>query len=395
MYAYGVCALLACCDGGDYRFGAPPDEQLQPDWSRDAAATRGGAHLPGLLEGLLDLEQPPAQTAAEALSRRMSAAEVLRHPFLDTEAERAAATAARKDAEAVHRAVQLDAEEQQRRLDEQQRTLHWEAAERQRRLDEQQRAVQRSEAAARQEAHRLAAAQQALEKNRADVLRDTSKAADEARESQKQKSAAEHAVLQARAQLQQEQMKLAQLKAQEQAWRQRAPESHLWQELAGDCATEAGVRAFFNRRQADQAAGHRLNIVSMWRLENAATLRGFAKSSRLHRKPLDAYQQQGDALLFHGCSQEAATNIQAEGLKLRFAANGMLGKGLYGAPDPRKSRAYCKGGSNGLFMFICRFNLSPTAQYAGPQTQHRNSVFEEFCIYDEARVVVLWALKVQ
>ena len=44
------------------------------------------------------------------------------------------------------------------------------------------------------------------------------------------------------------------------------------------------------------------------------------------------------------------------------------------------------------FMFICRFNLS-SARHAGPTTAHRNSVFDEFCVYDEKHVVVLWMLK--
>lgn len=101
-----------------------------------------------------------------------------------------------------------------------------------------------------------------------------------------------------------------------------------------------------------------------------------------------------DTLLFHGCSQEAATNIQAAGLKLAFAASGMLGKGLYGAPDPRKSVGYCKAVTQGRFMFICRFNLSHS-QHAGPSTAHRNHIFDEFCIYDEAQVVVLWMIKLQ
>ncbi len=370
MYAYGVCALLACCGGEDYRFGAPPDEQLLPDWSRPGAASKGGEHLPTLLEGLLDLSQPPATSPAEALQRRMSAAEVLRHPFLDTEAERAAARVARQEAEATQRAVQ------------------WEAAERQRRLDEQQRAVERSEAAARQEAHRLAAANAALEKNKVDTQRQASRAAEEARASQARQAAAEAAARQASAQLAQEQAQLNRLKAEERAWISKAPENRLWQELAGDCATEAGVDAFFRQRQPN---GH-LQVVSKVRVMNAKALRAFVTAGALHFEPFNAHQK-GDALLFHGCSQEAATNIQTEGLQLRFAAHGMLGQGLYGAPDPNKSRGYCKGGANGNFMFICRFNLSD-ARHAGPGTQHRNTHYEEFCIYDEARVVVLWMLKV-
>ena len=72
----------------------------------------------------------------------------------------------------------------------------------------------------------------------------------------------------------------------------------------------------------------------------------------------------------------------------------MLGAGLYGAPDPRKSLQYCKSSPNGKFMFVCRFNLG-TATRAGPDTHHRNSVFDEFCIYEEAHVVALWMIKLE
>ena len=95
-----------------------------------------------------------------------------------------------------------------------------------------------------------------------------------------------------------------------------------------------------------------------------------------------------------------AANIQATGLLLSHAANGMLGRGLYGAPDPRKSAQYCgmaastvpirgsRGADlqSGKFMFICRFNVS-NARY------HQNQTFDEFCVYDERHVVVLWMLK--
>ena len=46
-------------------------------------------------------------------------------------------------------------------------------------------------------------------------------------------------------------------------------------------------------------------------------------------------------------------------------------------------------------MFICRFRLDASAKHAGPRTQHRNTVFDEFCVYDERHVVVLWMLKVK
>jgi len=35
------------------------------------------------------------------------------------------------------------------------------------------------------------------------------------------------------------------------------------------------------------------------------------------------------------------------------------------------------------------------AKHAGPGTGHRNTVFDEFCIYNNDHVVVLWMLKVK
>ena len=111
------------------------------------------------------------------------------------------------------------------------------------------------------------------------------------------------------------------------------------------------------------------------------------------------HHQRSDSLLFHGCPQNAARNIQDEGLKMSHAKDRtMLGRGLYGAPDPRKAShysdtrgPYASNHSNTGTMFICRFNLS-AAKHAGPSTSHRNTVFDEFCVYDEQHVVVLWML---
>lgn len=33
------------------------------------------------------------------------------------------------------------------------------------------------------------------------------------------------------------------------------------------------------------------------------------------------------------------------------------------------------------------------ARRAGPDTHHKNTIFDEFCIYDERQVVVLWMVK--
>ena len=103
-----------------------------------------------------------------------------------------------------------------------------------------------------------------------------------------------------------------------------------------------------------------------------------------------------DTFLFHGCPPDAMTNISAEGLQLKFVGkNGtMLGAGLYGAPDPRKSASYAGKHSMGKFLFICRFNLSG-AEHAGPDTKHKNEIYHEYCTPDESKVVVLWQLKVE
>ena len=45
-------------------------------------------------------------------------------------------------------------------------------------------------------------------------------------------------------------------------------------------------------------------------------------------------------------------------------------------------------------MFICRFNLEH-ALHAGPHTGHRNTLFDEFCVFNDTHVVVLWMLKLQ
>ena len=160
MYAYGVCALLTSCeDGVDCKFDDA--QQLQPDWSRAAAKENGGAHLPSLLEGLLDLGQPPAPRVAEARDRRLSAREVLRDPYLNTTAER---EQARREAEAAaedRRAVDEEEASARRRLSEEAavtwRRLDDEAARERRRLHEEEQRL-REEIARAERAQRQAAA---------------------------------------------------------------------------------------------------------------------------------------------------------------------------------------------------------------------------------------------
>ena len=166
----------------------------------------------------------------------------------------------------------------------------------------------------------------------------------------------------------------------------QAPTSSQWKTLCAGIDTEAMVRSFFDRRQQHNLTGcPQLQIESIVWTGNREMISKFQSAGNLWINPRQAHQQGGDSLLFHGCPQDVAANIQAAGLLLQHAGNGMLGRGLYFAPDPRKSSQYFR--QRGKFMFICRVNLSK-AKYA------QNQTFDEFCVYDERHVVVLWMLKI-
>ena len=86
------------------------------------------------------------------------------------------------------------------------------------------------------------------------------------------------------------------------------------------------MRQFFARRQPSNG-GPTLSIKEVIKVENPRSLRAFARGAAFDIRPLRAHHA-GDTLLFHGCPQESAPNIQAEGLLLGFASSGMLGQGL-------------------------------------------------------------------
>ena len=167
----------------------------------------------------------------------------------------------------------------------------------------------------------------------------------------------------------------------------------LWHTIAQGVETEEEARRFFNRRQDSAGATMNLSIESATMVVNADRLRAFLGAAPTADMSPQRAHRKGDSFLFHGCPDLAVANIQSDGLRMQFASSGMLGRGLYGAPDPRKSFSYCRRSRHGAFVFICRFNLT-TAEHAGPSTPHKNTIFDEYCVYDERHVVVLWMLKV-
>ena len=178
----------------------------------------------------------------------------------------------------------------------------------------------------------------------------------------------------------------------------------IWTQLAEGIVTKEDVLAMFNRRQRTHATGSKLKLVEATKVITDARLKAFDSSGhKAHLNHNDARNSvcgTYDTFLFHGCNSASVANIQSDGLLIKFAKEGMLGAGIYGAPDPRKSFQYTNKHSashsagSADFMFVCRFNLEG-AQHAGPLTKHRNSLFDEYCIYSDVRCVVLWVLKVQ
>lgn len=79
-------------------------------------------------------------------------------------------------------------------------------------------------------------------------------------------------------------------------------------------------------------------------------------------------------ILYHGTSQQAVESITLRttgtGFKLTDH-DGMLGRGVYFAPDPGKSKNYC---DSAKMMLRCLVLLDSTARYA------QNTTYDEYCV---------------
>ena len=134
-------------------------------------------------------------------------------------------------------------------------------------------------------------------------------------------------------------------------------------QLAEGVETEDKLRAFFRQRQdTAKSTDKKLKITRCVKIDNEDLLHRFISTGHQPEPdPQVAHRKSGETFLFHGSPEELNPNIQAEGLKMSFAGTShgtMLGHGIYGAPDPRKSLQYCKDSTHGKFMFVCRYNLS-------------------------------------
>ena len=257
-------------------------------------------------------------------------------------------------------------------------------------LQEQELRRQR-DAAAAEEALRVAEAADAAE-----AMQQALRVAQE-QELQRRRdaAAAEEALRVAEAADAAEAMAAAEAAARAEARAQAERQRPLWEQLAKGIETEDKLRAFFERRQDTRNCGHqKLRITASVKIDNEGLLQRFKHTGNApNLNPKDAYNKSGETFLFHGSPEQLNPNIQAEGLKMSFAGTShgtMLGNGIYGAPDPRKSLQYCANPQHGMFMFVCRFNLLKRVdKYA------QNNVFDEYCIFDDRRVVVLWMIKVE
>ena len=144
MFSYGVCCLFACClpptaeaqQQAIRRFDVDDDRKLS-DWSRDAAK-QADAHLPDLLESLL----ADAATNEEALARRLSASQTLRHAFLDTAAALEVSTKAQQAAAKASQEAEQQMAAVEQEAARRDREAAWREAEQRRRQAEQEEALE-------------------------------------------------------------------------------------------------------------------------------------------------------------------------------------------------------------------------------------------------------------
>ena len=208
MFSYGVCCLFACClpptaeeqQKCIRRFDVEDDRMLSA-WSREAAK-QADAHLPDLLESLLAV----AATSEEALARRLSASQTLRHAFLDTAAALELSTKAQQAAAKASQEAEQQMAAVEQEAARRDREAAWREAEQRRRQAEQEEALEaalkQSELEAAAKRNEIQREQRRLEEWRQNVREQQAEAETKARAAWQLTSDAKREATQERAQAQ-------------------------------------------------------------------------------------------------------------------------------------------------------------------------------------------------
>jgi serine/threonine protein kinase len=208
MFSYGVCCLFACClpptaeeqQKCIRRFDVEDDRMLSA-WSREAAK-QADAHLLDLLESLL----ADAATSEEALARRLSASQTLRHAFLDTAAALELSTKAQQAAAKASQEAEQQMAAVEQEAARRDREAAWREAEQRRRQAEQEEALEaalkQSELEAAAKRNEIQREQRRLEEWRQNVREQQAEAETKARAAWQLTSDAKREATQERAQAQ-------------------------------------------------------------------------------------------------------------------------------------------------------------------------------------------------
>ena len=429
MFSYGVCCLFTCClpdaasehDAELRKFEA---EGRQLTERSRALALSKDRHLPSLLESLLS----PAKTNDEALDRRLSAPQVLLHPFHDTFEAIELARRETENAELFRLAKKTEIEEE--------RQLLMQQAGEQRHAIETERRRHRQHMQQREERHRQHM-QLREDEQRADADQQARWLRDERRRHEEEAQAMradrealeshEREVAQARARQRQQaeqlramrhqiqseeqahqrrevgaQQRLAQLQAQEQQMlqsneatrgeceRKRRKLADLKRELVARETADLSNQPFgrkvheLRRQGGDVAeylavvdrvekyaqADHQnpIQVLKIEKVFNRQIEERFraARASKLRCTPTDCVSMQ----LFHGTNKAAIEGITKHGFQLpAWKDTNMFGTGIYFATDSTKSAQsmYTKGSK---CLLLCDVLLGKPCTIQGLAMSH-------------------------
>jgi len=166
-----------------------------------------------------------------------------------------------------------------------------------------------------------------------------------------------------------------------------------WTHFAEGIGDEAKLRALLAGRQPANNISKALTIDKALKIDCQSQLERFESAGFLIMDPKEALRMKADTILLHGSPQMSVANIAMEGLSVNNSSAGQLGRGIYGAPDPRKANQFALQNHHGSFIFVIRVNLSHAKYLQGPPQPGGIPGYEEFCVPKDSHAVVLWQIK--